>query len=69
VQHESFCFVATLLTYFCWIEGAWGEAVMVAVSFYSPFEKIVKKMNFAVCDTTLRHYLGGTIVGNTSSIL
>jgi hypothetical protein len=26
----------------------WGEAVVVAVSFCSPFEQIVKKMNFAV---------------------
>jgi hypothetical protein len=43
-----FVFVATLLTCFCWIEGAWGEAVVVAVSFCSPFEQIVKKMNFAV---------------------
>jgi hypothetical protein len=31
-----------------WIEGAWGEVVVVAVSFCSPFEQIVKKLNFAV---------------------
>jgi hypothetical protein len=33
-----FCFAATLSTCFCWIEGAGGEAVVVAVSFCSPFE-------------------------------
>jgi hypothetical protein len=43
-----FVFTATLSTYFYWIEGAWGEAVVVAVSFCYPFEQIVKKMNFAV---------------------
>jgi hypothetical protein len=43
-----FFFAATLSTCFCWIEGAWGEAVVVAVSFCSPFEQIVKKLNFAV---------------------
>jgi hypothetical protein len=48
VQKESLCFAATLSTCFCWIEGAWGEAVVVAVSFCSPFEQIVKKLNFAV---------------------
>jgi hypothetical protein len=48
VQKESFHFVATLLTYFCWIEGAWGEVVVVALFFYSPFEQIVKKLKFAV---------------------
>jgi hypothetical protein len=44
VQKESFHFVATLLTFFCLIEGAWGEAVVVVVSFCSPFEQIVKKL-------------------------
>jgi hypothetical protein len=48
VQKESLCFAATLSTCFCWIEGAWGEAVVVLVSLCSPFEHIVKKMNFAV---------------------
>jgi hypothetical protein len=48
VQKESLCFVATLSTYFYLIEGAWGEAVVVAVSFCCPFEQIVKKLNFAV---------------------
>jgi hypothetical protein len=37
-----------LSTCFCWIEGAWAEAVVVAVSFCSPFEQIVKKINFVV---------------------
>ena len=69
VQKESLQFAATLSTYFCWMEGAWGEAVVIAMSFCSPFEQIVKKLNFAVWDTTLRHCLGGTIVGTTSSIL
>jgi hypothetical protein len=69
VQKESLCFATTLSTCFCWIECAWGEAVVVAVSFCSPFEQIVKKLNFAVRDTTLRHYLGGTIVGTTYGIL
>jgi hypothetical protein len=40
------CFVAVLSTRFYWIEGAWVEAVVVAVSFYSTFEEIVKKLNF-----------------------
>jgi hypothetical protein len=48
VQKESLCFSATLSTYFCWIEGAGGEAVVVAVSFCSLFEQFVKKLNFAV---------------------
>jgi len=48
VQKEFLCFVATLLTYFCWIEGAGAEAVVVAMSFCSPFEKILKKLNFVV---------------------
>jgi hypothetical protein len=48
VQKEYFHFVATLSTCFYWIEGARGEVVVVAVSFCSPFEQIVKKMNFAV---------------------
>jgi hypothetical protein len=48
VQKESLHFVAALSTCFCWIEGARGRAVVVAVSFCSPFEQIVKKLNFAV---------------------
>jgi len=48
VQKESLHFAAALSTCFCRIEGAWGDAVVVAVSFYSPFEQIVKKLNFAV---------------------
>jgi hypothetical protein len=48
VHKESLHFAATLSTCFCLIEGAWGEVVVVAVSFYSPFEQIVKKLNFAV---------------------
>jgi hypothetical protein len=48
VQKESFHFAVTLLTCFCWIEGACAEAVVVVVSFCSPFEQIVQKMNFVV---------------------
>jgi hypothetical protein len=48
VKKESLCFDASLSTCFYWIEGAWGEAVVVAVSLCSPFEHIVKKLNFAV---------------------
>jgi hypothetical protein len=48
VQKESLHFATILSTFFCWIEGAWVEAVVVVVSFCSPFEKIVKKMNFVV---------------------
>jgi hypothetical protein len=48
VQKELVCFAAILSTCFCWIEGAWGKAVVVAVSFRSPFEQIVKKLNFLV---------------------
>jgi hypothetical protein len=48
VQKEYLHFVATLSTFFYLTEGAWGEAVVVAVSFCSLFEQIVKKLNFAV---------------------
>jgi hypothetical protein len=48
VQKESLCFAATLSTFFWWIEGAWAEAVVVAVFFCSPFEQIVEKMNLVV---------------------
>jgi hypothetical protein len=48
VQKEFFCFATTLSTCFCWIEGAGDETVVVAKSFCSPFEQIVKKLNFAV---------------------
>jgi hypothetical protein len=48
VQKESLYFAENLSTCFCWIEGAWGKAVVVAVSFCSPFEQIVKKLNFVV---------------------
>jgi hypothetical protein len=48
VQKESLHFVAILLIFFCWIEGVWAEAVVVAISFCFPFEQIVKKMNFVV---------------------
>jgi hypothetical protein len=48
VYKESLCFDATLSTFFCWIEGAWAEVVVVAISFCSPFEQIVEKMNFVV---------------------
>jgi hypothetical protein len=48
VKKEYFLFAATLSTCFCWIEGARGEVVVVAVSFCFRFEQIVKKLNFAV---------------------
>jgi hypothetical protein len=48
VQKEYLCFAATLSTCFCWIEGAWAEAVVAVVSFCSPFEQILEKMNFVV---------------------
>ena len=48
VQKESSFFVSTLSTCFCWIEGVLAEAVVDAVSFCSPFEQIVEKMNFLV---------------------
>jgi hypothetical protein len=48
VQKESFHFSVALSTCFCWIEGSWSKAIVVAVSFCSPFEQIVKKLNFAV---------------------
>jgi hypothetical protein len=69
VQKESLCFAATLSTCFWWLEGAWAKALVVTVSFCSPFEQIVEKMNFVVRDTTLRQCLGGAVVGTTSGIL
>ena len=48
MHKESLHFDATLSTCFCLIEGAWGEVVVVAVSFCSPFEQIVKKINFVI---------------------
>jgi hypothetical protein len=48
VQKESLRFATTLSTCFYWIEGAWDEVVVVPMCFCSPFEQIVKKLNFAV---------------------
>jgi hypothetical protein len=48
VQKEYVHFVAILSTCFCWIEGSWAKVVVVVVSFCSPFEQIVKKLNFVV---------------------
>jgi hypothetical protein len=48
VKKESLHFSTILLTCFCWIEGAWADAVLVAVSFCSHFEQIVKKLNFVI---------------------
>ena len=62
MQKESLCFAATLSTYFCWIEGAWGKVVVIAVSFCSPFEQIVKKLNFA----SMRYYLAALFRWNSS---
>jgi hypothetical protein len=42
---------------------------VVAVSFCSPFEQIVNKLNFVVRDTTLRHCLGGIVLGTVFGIL
>ena len=69
VQKESLHFAAALSTCFCWIEGVVAEAVVAAVSFCSPFEQIVEKMNFLVWDTTLQHCLGGAVVRTPSGIL
>jgi hypothetical protein len=41
-------FAAIFSTCFYWIEGAWVEVVVVAISLCSPFEQIVKKLNFLV---------------------
>jgi hypothetical protein len=38
MQKEYLHFTAIFSTCFCWIEGAWAEAIVVAVSFFSPFE-------------------------------
>ena len=67
VQKESLHFPTILSTCFCWINCAWTKAAMVF--FYSCFEQTVKKMNFVVWDTTLKHYLGGKIVGITYGIM
>jgi hypothetical protein len=48
VKKEFLCFVAILSSLFYWIEGAWSETIVVAVSFCSPFEQIMKKLNFVV---------------------
>jgi hypothetical protein len=48
VKKESLHFDTILLTFFCLIEGSWVEDVVVAVSFYSHFEQIVKKLNFVL---------------------
>jgi hypothetical protein len=48
VQKEYLHFATILSTCFCWIKGVWVEAVVVAVSFYSTFEQIVKKLHFVV---------------------
>jgi hypothetical protein len=38
IQSESLKFASFLSTCFCWIKGAWAEAIVVAISFCSPFE-------------------------------
>jgi hypothetical protein len=48
VQKESLHFSSALSTCFCWIGGYWGKPVVVAVSFCSPLEQIVKKLNFSI---------------------
>jgi hypothetical protein len=48
VQKEYFHFAAILSTLLCWTEGAWDEAIVVGISLCSPFEQIVKKLNFLV---------------------
>jgi hypothetical protein len=48
VHNESLRFGAILLTCFCWIEGVWIEAAVVTMSFCSPFDQIVKRLNFVV---------------------
>jgi hypothetical protein len=48
VKKEYLHFSTILLTCFCWIEGAWAEVVVFAVSFCSLFEQIMKKLNFVV---------------------
>jgi hypothetical protein len=48
VQNESLHSVAIFSAYFYWLEGVWAEAIVLAVSLCSPFEQIVKKLNFAV---------------------
>jgi hypothetical protein len=52
--------------YFYWIEGV--EAAVVVVAFCVSFKHIVKRLNFVVCEITLRHCFAGTIVGTTSGI-
>jgi hypothetical protein len=42
----SWCSSTILLIFFCWIEGSWAEAVVVAVSFSS--DQVVKRLNFVV---------------------
>jgi hypothetical protein len=34
--------------YLYWIERSWAEATMVALSFFSPFDQVLKRLNFAV---------------------
>jgi hypothetical protein len=48
VQKESLHFYAILSNCLCWIEVVLVEVVVFAISFCSPFELIVKKLNFAV---------------------
>ena len=63
VRKRNLCFFfAALLNYFHWIEGAWGKVVVVAVSFCSPFEQIVKKLNFC----SMRYYFAARFRWNNS---
>jgi hypothetical protein len=48
VLKESLQFVVVLLTHVFWIEGAWVDSIVVTISLCSPFEEIVKKINFVV---------------------
>ena len=68
VGEETISYFSSTI-FFYRIERNWAKDVVVVVSFCSPFENIVKRLNFAVLEVTLWHCFGGTIVRITYGIL
>ena len=47
----------TLSAFFCYVAESRVEAMDVATTFFSPYERIIKRTNFPVCVITFMHCL------------
>jgi hypothetical protein len=58
VQNESLHFAAIFSACFCWIEGAWDEVVVVAVSFEISMIPLIKifSTDLLLCLADLIHW-------------